>query len=34
MKSRFIVGGQNHGPYAQRPNWFAPSESYGFCAGM
>ncbi|GAO04622.1 hypothetical protein PSR1_03517 [Anaeromyxobacter sp. PSR-1] len=28
------VGGQNHGPYAQRPNWFTPLASPGFCAGM
>ena len=28
------AGGQNHGPYIQRPKTFAPLGSPGFCAGM
>ena len=27
-------GGQNHGPYIQRPNELIPLGSPGFCAGM
>ena len=28
------AGGQNHGPYIQRPNALMPLGSPGFCAGM
>ena len=29
-----LAGGQNHGPYIQRPNALMPEGSPGFCAGM
>ena len=30
----FLAGGQNHGPYIQRPKALMPDGSPGFCAGM
>ncbi len=30
----FLAGGQNHGPYIQRPNGLEPLAELGFCAGM
>ena len=29
-----VAGGQNHGPYIQRPYELIPLGSEGFCAGM